>query len=246
LVDETKTLLDIWSPGMTPPQLQAASLASGRFTTVTARRLRNVVIECFKPRYLVAGGAPAAHLKQLSPVLSAAELAQAMMLFTARANPILADFIRQVYWARYEGGYTHVTNDDARAFVERAIDEGRTSKRWAPASTRRVSGYLTSCCADYGLLERGQRTNRRILPFRIASPIAAYLAYDLHLAGLGDNALLMHEDWMLFGLDRQAVLGELKQLSLKGLLIVQAAGDVVRISWKHTTMESLLDVLTQS
>lgn len=39
LVDETKTLLDIWSPGMTPPQLQAASLASGRFTTVTARRL---------------------------------------------------------------------------------------------------------------------------------------------------------------------------------------------------------------
>lgn len=109
-----------------------------------------------------------------------------------------------------------------------------------------MSRYLTGCCADYGLLERGQRSSRRILPFRIAFPVAAYLAYDLHFAGVGDNALLGHEDWMLFGLDRQAVLGELKQLSLKGLLIVQAAGDVVRISWKHQTMESLLDVLTQS
>jgi len=245
LVDETKTLLDLWTPGMTTPQLQAASLASGRFTAVTARRLRNVVVECFAPRYLVPHGPPAAHLKRMSPVISSADLAQAMMLFTARANPILADFIRQVYWARYEGSHTQVTNDDARTFVERAIDEGRTAKRWAPASVRRVSGYLTSCCADYGLLERGQRTNRRILPFRLAFPIAAYLAYDLHLAGIGDNALLGHEDWMLFGLDRQAVLGELKQLSLKGLLIVQAAGDVIRISWKYQTMESLLDVLTQ-
>lgn len=246
LVDETKTLLDIWSPGMTPPQLQAASLASGRFTAVTARRLRNVVIECFKPRYLVASGAPAAHLKRLATVLSAAELAQAMMLFTARANPILADFIRQVYWSRYAGSYTHITNDDARTFVERAIDDGRTATRWSQTTIPRVSRYLTGCCADYGLLERGQRSSRRILPFRIAFPVVAYLAYDLHFAGVGDNALLGHEDWMLFGLDRQAVLGELKQLSLKGLLIVQAAGDVVRISWKHQTMESLLDVLTQS
>jgi hypothetical protein len=47
-------------------QLHQVALESGRFPTVTARRLRNIVVECFAPRYLVSAGAPAAHLKRLS------------------------------------------------------------------------------------------------------------------------------------------------------------------------------------
>ena len=72
LVNETKTLLDLWSPGMSAVQLHQVALESGRFPTVTARRLRNIVVECFAPRYLVSGGAPAAHLKRLSVLLSTA------------------------------------------------------------------------------------------------------------------------------------------------------------------------------
>lgn len=246
LVNETKTLLELWSPGMSASQLQQVALESGRFPSVTARRLRNIVVECFAPRYLVSGGAPAAHLKRLSSTLPTAELTQLMLLFTSRANPILGDFVRQVYWGRYAGGYPLVTNDDARAFVERSIDDGRTVKRWSDTTVRRVSAYLTGCCADYGMLERGLRSSRRLLPLRLSTAVAAYLSYELHFAGVGDNALLAHEDWQLFGLAREDVLEELKRLSLKGLLIVQAAGDVIRISWKQKDMEALCDVLTQS
>ncbi|GAA4408097.1 BrxA family protein [Quisquiliibacterium transsilvanicum] len=245
LVDETKTLLDLWAPGMSANQLHQVALESGRFPNVTARRLRNIVVECFAPRYLVAGGTPARHLKRLAAAISTADLTQLLLMFTSRANPILGDFVRQVYWARYAGGYTHVTNDDARAFVERGIDDGKTVKRWSETTVRRVSAYLTGCCADYGMLERGLRSSRRILPFRISPTVAAYLAYELHLAGVGDNALLTHEDWQLFGLAREDVLEEIKRLSLKGLLIVQAAGDVIRISWKQPDMEALCDVLAQ-
>ncbi len=131
-------------------------------------------------------------------------------------------------------------------FVERAIDDGLTTKRWSESMVQNVSGYLTGCCADYGMLERGRRTSRRILPFRISPMVAAYLAYELHFSCVGDNALLTHEDWQLFGLAREDVLEEIKRLSLKGLLIVQAAGDVIRISWKQLDMEALCDVLTQS
>lgn len=246
LVNETKTLLDLWAPGMTANQLYQAGLESGRFPTVTARRLRNIVVECFAPRYMVAGGAPAKHLKRLSSSIPGADLTQLMLVFTSRANPIFGDFVRQVYWARYAGGYTQITNDDARQFVERGIDDGKTSKRWSETTVRRVSAYLTGCCADYGMLERGLRSSRRILPFRISSTVAGYLAYELHFSGVGDNALLTHEDWQLFGLAREDVLEEIKRLSLKGLLIVQAAGDVIRISWKQQDMETLCDVLTQS
>lgn len=231
---------------MSTTQLLQAARDSGRFPGVTARRLRNVVVECFAPRYLADGGRPALLLKRLGGAVSATELAQLMLLYTSRASSILGDFIRGVYWSRYAGGYTHITNDDARAFVQRGIDDGKTAKRWSETTVRRVAGYLTGCCADYGLLERGVRSNRRILSFRIAPSVAAYLAHELHFAGVGDNALVAHEDWKLFGLAREDVLEELKRLSLKGLFIVQAAGEVVRISWKHQTMEGLCDVLAQS
>ena len=75
--------------------------------------------------------------------------------------------------------------------------------------------------------------------------VAAYLAYELHFLGIGDNALLSHEDWQLFGLAREDVLEEIKRLSLNGLLILQAAGDVIRISWKQQNMEALCDVITE-
>jgi hypothetical protein len=245
LVSETKTLLDLWAPGMSANQLHQVALESGRFPNVTARRLRNIVVECFAPRYLVAGGTPAMHLKRLALKISTADLTQLLLVFTSRANPILGDFVRQVYWARYAGGYTQVSNNDARAFVERGIDDGKTVKRWSETTVRRVSAYLTGCCADYGMLERGLRSSRRIIPFRISPLVVAYLAYELHFAGVGDNALLTHEDWQLFGLAREDVLEETKRLSLKGLLIVQAAGDVIRISWKQQDMEALCDVLAQ-
>jgi len=246
LVNETKTLLDLWSPSMSASQLHQVALESGRFPTVTARRLRNIVVECFAPRYLVADGTPAAHLKRLSVTISTADLTQLMLVFTSRANPILGDFVRHAYWVRYTGGYTHISNDDARAFVERGIDDGKTIKRWSDTTVRRISGYLTGCCADYGMLEHGLRSSRRLLPFRISPLVAAYLAHELHFSGVGDNALLTHEDWQLFGLAREDVLDEIKRFALKGLLIVQAGGDAIRISWKHPNMEALCDVLTQS
>ena len=245
LIPETRVLLDLWQVGMTASQLQQIALESGRFPTMTARRLRNLITECFAPRYLVEGGAPASSLKRLSSSIPAAEVTPLMLLYTCRANPILGDFVRQVYWTRYGGGYTHLATGDARAFVERGIDDGKTIKRWSESTVRRVSGYLTGCCADYGLLERGARARRRILPFRVPSSVVAYLAHELHFKGVGDHGLLAHEDWQLFGLAREDVLEEIKRLSLKGLLIVQSAGELIRISWKKQDMEALCDVLTQ-
>jgi Putative inner membrane protein (DUF1819) len=245
LVAETKTLLELWEPGMSPAILHQVALVSGRFPTVTARRLRNIVMECFAPRYLVAGGSPASHLKRLSAALSTADLSQLMLVFTCRANLILGDFVRQVYWSKYASGHSEITNDDARAFVQRSIDDRKTTKRWSDRTARNVAGYLTGCCADYGLLDRGQKIVRKIIPFHIAPSVAAYLSYDLHLDGIGDNVLLTDKDWQLFGLEREDVLQEIKRLSLKGLLIVQTAGDVIRISWKLQNMEALCDALTQ-
>ena len=126
LIQETRSLLAIWQPGMSASQLYQQALHSGEFPNVSARRLRNVVAECFAPRYLVADGAPARYLKQLSAVFSNAELAQLFFLYTSRANAILADFVREVYWERYAAGDDQVSHEDVKAFIRRGLDDGRT------------------------------------------------------------------------------------------------------------------------
>jgi hypothetical protein len=75
--------------------------------------------------------------------------------------------------------------------------------------------------------------------------VAALLAYDLHFAGVADNALASHEDWELFGLDRAEVISELRRVSLKGLVVIQAAADVIRISWPLKTIEEVANALAK-
>ena len=70
LIQETSVLLDLWEPNDTTSQLCDRALQSGQFPNVTARRLRNIVAECFAPRYMNPAGNVAGRLKQLKAGLS--------------------------------------------------------------------------------------------------------------------------------------------------------------------------------
>ena len=246
LIAETLVLLDLWEPGMTVLELNHRALESGQFPNITARRLRNLIAECFAPRYLTDEGQPAKALKALVPSIPRRDLQQLLLLYTARANLILADFIRQVYWPRYAGGHPVISNEDAAEFIRRALDLGYMQTQWSESNIQNGAGYLTGCCADYGLLEAGRRQKRKIQSVHITPLMSVFLAYELHLRGVGDNSLLQHEDWRLFGLDPSDVLAELKRQQLKGHFLVQSAGDLVRVTWNYPDIETLCHVLTQS
>lgn len=243
MIEATLILLDLWDVGMDVPTLTRAARESGRFPSMSASRLENVVSDGFAPRYLVHGGAPAWLLKALAPLITRRELEQCMFLYTCRAHAILADFVRQVYWRAYAAGHNTLDNAEARAFITRANQDGKTTTPWSDSTIIRATRYVTGCCADFGLLERGHRTTRRILSYRIESRVAAILAHDLHFAGLGDNRLLGDRDWELFGLDPSDVLNELKRLALKGAIIVQMAGGVTHIGWQYKTIEEVVDAI---
>lgn len=245
LLEETRQLLQVYQPGMSASQLYEAALASGRFPLVTARRLRNIVAECFAPRYM-RDPHVAARLKSLVDRFTTAELNQLLFINTARANLVLADFVREVYWARYSAGRNDLQLEDARTFVANSVREGKTQKPWSETTIKRISSYLMGCCADYGLLTTTGRNQRSIAAYRILPKVAAYLAYDLKFSGLGDNQIVSSSDWDLFGLERADVRDQLKRLSLQGLLIFQAASDVVHIGWTYKSMEELIDVIAQS
>ena len=245
VIDETRTLLDLWQPGMKIPELFQIALDSGQFPNISARRLRNIVAECFAPRYLVVKDYPAILLKGLIKNVTSTELSQIMFLFTVRANVILADFIKKVYWIQYSSGQDTISNDDARDFVLQANQQGRTTSLWSGNTIKRVSTYLTGCLANFGMLETGRKSVRRIIPYRVEQKIIALLAYDLHFNGFGDNSVIAHPDWELFGLQKKDLRDEMKRLSLKGFFIIQTAGDVIRIEWKYNNWEELIHVISE-
>mgnify|MGYP001366037341 CR=1 FL=1 len=89
----------------------------------------------------------------------------------------------------------------------------------------------------------GRRHDRNLVLFPpqiiFSKPLRQYFA------GLGDNRVLAHEDWLLFGLEREDVLAEFKRLALRGLFIIQAAGEVVKIHWPYKSMDEVIHAVTQ-
>ncbi len=245
LIAETARLLELWEAGMSGQRLLRLALEAGAFPMISARRLRNIVIEAFAPRYLVDDAQPARVLKILLGRVPQLDLRQMLFLYTCRANPILADFVREVYWQRYAAGGQTVTKAEAEAFIRRAVARGRTTTRWSESTIMRVSNYLLGTSADYGLLGPMRADARAIIPFRITSATTAVLAHDLHFRGLGDSAVVHHADWGLFGLEAGDVLQELKRLALRGEIIVQSAAAITQIGWKHKTVEDLAHVLAE-
>lgn len=241
LVPETLKLLAAWEPGMSGQELYKAVLASGDFPTVAARRLRNIIMEAFCPRYLTDSGAPARLLKALSGSITREDFRALCFIFTCRANPILADFVHQIYWSRYSAGGDSVSKEDSLNFVSSAVSDGRTTKRWSESTVIRVARYLLGACADFGLLKAVRANARPIITFRITPTVASVLAHDLHFKGLGDNAVLHSPDWGLFGLEAEDALSELKRLSLRGEMIVQSAGCITQVSWKFKSIKELAD-----
>ncbi len=244
LIEETKCLLDLWHSGVTNTDLYRLALDSGSFPNMSARRLKNVVSGCFTPRFLMDGDYPAKLLKQIYPSLSLTGFRQLLLIFTVRANKILGDFILSVYWEKYAAGYDNIKSDDAKNFVDHANQQGLTVRPWSESTIKKVASYLSGCCADFGLLEQGRKSNRKILPFRIEPKVIAFLAYDLHFQDIGDNGIIAHKEWQIFGLQKEDVRDEFKRLSKKGYFIIQSAGDVIHIGWQYKTWEELLNAIT--
>lgn len=244
LIEETKLLLATYEDGMKTSELHEKVLNSGLLPAVSARRLTNIISECFYPRYIKTN--VVGWLKVTYKHLSASTLNQFFLVFTALANPILFDFIINIYWNKYASGSNSISTDDAKDFVVSAVQQGKTQTYWSESTIKRVSSYLIGCCADYGLLSSTRSSLRQFIPIRIHDYTLLFFAYWLHFQGIGDNTLINHKLWQLFGLDQSELKEELKRIAKNGWFIIQSAADVIQISWRFNSMEEVIHVITEN
>lgn len=242
LIPETLAILNVWQPDMSTSELVSEVLSKGVLSKATALRTKDLVNRAFAGRYLVDEGLPALCLKRLlSNAVPLSQASQIFLIYTARANLILHDFIRDVYWQKYASGATHMKREDALEFLESAVNQGCIAARWSPAMNVKVARYILGCLEDFQLLAKIRRGEREILPFMISPLTSLYLSHELHFSGQSDTSLMHHRDWGLFGLEPRDVVQELERASYGGHFIVQYSGEILRIAWKYKTMEECLN-----
>ena len=246
LIEENLSILKLWEPGDVAADLIEKALESGEFPNITARRLQNIITECFATRFLKQTTPAANYIKPLTTKVSSHTLNQLFYLYTARANLIFRDFITQIYWEKYASGHSELDRENAFEFVYRATLDGKTKNLWSESTIKRNASYLMSISEDFKLLRSRNRQAKKFTPIRIETTTSIYLAYDLHFQGIADNNLLNHPDWQLFGLQAEDVREELKRLAVHKYWIIQTAANVVSISWAYKTMEEVIDVILET
>ena len=245
-IAEMRALLEVWEPGEDAKHLLERVQASGLLGKATAKRTRDMVNLVFRPRLLVPSDQPARNLKQFMQANGDPQTFRELLLIhQARTDEMLYDFITQKLWTAYREGDLFIRHADAVAFFDAAQERGEIRKAWSDGSKQRIGHALLKALTVYGFLRKENGTARSIVPYRMTGAGMAYLAYDLHLSGLSDGAVVEHTDWMLFGLERTALLDRLDMLPASFGMLMQRAGSVVRITWDFSTMEQLVYAITR-
>ena len=244
LVDETRALVQHWTPGEETGHFVDRVLHDNVLARVTAYRTKDIVRRVFARRFLVPTDEPARRLKKLMENgLPRKLFAEVLFVYVARADHLLYDFTTEVFWPACRRGRSILTTADVLSFLAEATDRGRIEQAWSAEVQVKIARGVLSTLRDIGFLREERRGHRQVVSYHLSDEGSAYLAYELHETGLSDSAMCEHPDWCLFGLDRGRVLGRLDHLAEDKGLLVQQAGSVVRITWKYESVEEIIDAL---
>ena len=249
LLNETRILLEAWKPGEPVSVFKDRVLQTDLLGKTTARRAEDLLRRVFERRFLQPTDQPARMLQGLvangtgMTPSGRRVFADLCLLYSARLDALLRDAITEVYWPAAQAGQLPFSKRDLLVFVDEAQQAGRMASPWSDAVKTKVARGLLRAMAEFGLLAEPKRSRFEIRPFHPDDGTIVYLAHELHFAGVTDTLLARHPDWQLYGLQPAEVSAAIDRLTADGWWIAQSGGGLLRISWKHETLEEVVDAL---
>ena len=171
-------------------------------------------------------------------------LSELVFLYKSRTEMILKDFAVEKFWPAVHNGDIYLPGQTVYEFIHAKQESGKLNKELTESTVIHLARAITGSLKNAGFLEE-RRGMHELIPYRLCDLSMTYLAYDLHLNGLSDNALVECSDWLTFGMNRSQVVERLSDLGKQSGMVVQHAGSVVRITWLYSTMEEVLDACTR-
>ncbi len=247
-VSETRHLIQHWHPEENVDTFVRRVQEQDLLGRHTAQRSRDIARRVFAQRFLLPTDKAARLLKKIIEAdLPHKTFTEMLFLFACRADSLLYDFTLQVYWEAVKRGRTKLAIADVLEFFADAVADRRIPSPWSEGTQVRTARGLLATLRDVGFLRESRRgkPEREIIPYYISDEGVACLARELHESSISDSALCKHQDWSIFGLNREQVCDRLDQIGEYRGLIIQRAGSVVSITWKVKSMEELIDVLAR-
>lgn len=243
---EMRALARVWRPGESTTAFIERARQDDVLGKATARTVKDYV-GAFRRRFLVPTDRPARHLHRLVTSGAPRQVFDDLACYyIANVDDLLRDFLLLEYWPAAREGRLTLAVDDARQFLAEAERDGRIARPWSEAVRKDMPARLLNALADFGRLGPLKAGRRPILSYRPTEATLVYLAYLLRQNGVTDGSLAEQPDWALFGLERPDVWNRLENLAGDGWFVLQRAGQVVRITWKHANVDEVVDVLAGS
>jgi hypothetical protein len=241
-LDELRTLFLGWQPDESPADFAKRVRTEGILVKQTAKRADDLVLLVFRPWFLTPDTTPAKRLQNIVQKNTDWQLLnELIMLYKARSEAVLYDFLTIKFWSQFQDGALYLRMSEIEDFLSEAQHSNLVEKGWSKGTQTRLAQALLGAVKEIGFLKEEKRGLYAFVNYRVSNFFVTYLAYDLHLAGLTDLAIVEHQDWGLFGLNRAQVLQRLSDLGEQGGMVMQQAGSVVRITWVHQSMDEVID-----
>lgn len=236
LIEETLTLLSVCDEHSTRDSLAQCVHEQNLLSKCSDKRSMDIVKLVFYPRFMKHDPHVALWLGTIRKKgLLLSQFKQLLMLYCARENAVMYDFIVNDLNALRVNQSSKLERNQITAFVKGIVDEGKA--KWGESIQTRQTSYIKSVLVDFDMVAR----NGDILPYEISNFALLYLMHELHFSGLSDMAIWNHEDWRLFGLDKYCLLQRIMDMNMKGGYIAQCSGELLTISWNFQTMEDFIN-----
>jgi hypothetical protein len=238
LIQEMMVLIEAYKSPESSFDFQKRVKEQSLLSKSTEKRVVDIVRSVFANRFLnYEIDVPGALKSMRDNYASFDVIIQLFYLYTCRANPILTDFIKEVYYPYSLKGYQKINTNDPKDFIRNALSDGRIPNSWSESTIVKVSEHIIATLIDFKLIDSG----KNIIPFRLIDLTANYIAHELHFRGYTDNEIWKNEGWQLYGLMPNEVIQILERLSYQGAFIFQFSGELLSVSWKNKSMEEFVE-----
>lgn len=234
LINETLTLIEFYKHGESKSDFLKRCTAANVLDKSTERRTKDIIKQVFFDRYWRGDKNLILRLKIMRQSgLSLEALKSLIYIYTAKANTVLFDFVKEIIESNKN---RRITVSDSRQFILNSISLN-LAPSWSDSMINRVSSYLISCLRDFDLLNS---EGYLILGFP-DQRVINYMVHELHFEGQSDYDIIQDDIWQLLGLNEEQVIKEVEKLSFRGVIMFQYSGEILKIGWNHQSMEEFIE-----
>ena len=233
-INETLTLIEFYEEGESKSDFLARCTAANILDKSTEHRTKDIIKLVFFDRYWRGDKNVIHRLKSMRyNGLSLESLKTILFIYTARANRVLYDFVKEI---KASNQNEKITTSIANQFILNSISFDMAPK-WSDSMIKRVSSYLLSCLKDFDLVDSESYLTSSFPDQKVIN----YILHELHFDGQRDDEIIRDHTWELLGLNEYQVIKEIEKISFKGTFIFQYSGEILKIGWNYQSMEEFIE-----